>query len=126
MSTGVRIKELRKKKGWKQAELGKRVNVSSQVISNWEREYTAISHGDIIRLAEALETSTDYLLMKTDNPDGKSEDDEIQKSIIIDKIKAEFPDADLMFKDLASLTAEEMQEVYDFIKFKTTQKKNDS
>ena len=40
------------------------------------------------------------------------------------KISTEFPDIDLMFKDLESLTAEDMKEVYEYIKFKMSQKKD--
>lgn len=38
------------------------------------------------------------------------------------KIVNEFPDIDLMFKDMASLTGEDLEEVYEYIKFKMSQK----
>lgn len=50
------------------------------------------------------------------------DEDEKRKANIINKIIKEFPDADLMFKDLASFTADDMQDVYDYIKFKKSQK----
>ncbi|MGG3867098.1 helix-turn-helix domain-containing protein [Brevibacillus laterosporus] len=59
---GQRIKELRKKKKWTQQELATRVNVSPQVISNWEISYTNPNHDDIYRLSESLEVSADYIL----------------------------------------------------------------
>lgn len=69
ISTGKRIKELRIEKRLTQKELGKQVNVSAQVISNWERGYTPnINHDDLIRLADALETSVNYLLCRTNDP----------------------------------------------------------
>lgn len=70
MSKGItneRIKEMRLKNKLTQVELAKIVNVSSQVISNWERGYTDLSHSDIVNLSEALDCSTEYLLGKSDN-----------------------------------------------------------
>ena len=49
---------------------------------------------------------------------------ESEKIDIMKRISEEFPDADLMFHDLGSLTAEQLQEVYDFIKFKKSQNDN--
>ena len=49
-----KIKQLRKDRGLTQASLGKLINKSSQVISNWERGYTSsINQDDIKRLANA-------------------------------------------------------------------------
>lgn len=62
MNIGGRIRKKRKEKNLTQSELGKLVNVSSQVISNWERGYTGLSHDDIAKLATALDVSTDFLL----------------------------------------------------------------
>lgn len=75
MSIGKRIKKLRQEKGFTQKELGDLVNVSPQVISNWERGYTpGIDHDDVLKLADALGTSTDYLLGRTDNPSSTTGD----------------------------------------------------
>ncbi|MEG6615343.1 S24 family peptidase [Peptococcaceae bacterium 1198_IL3148] len=71
MDIGFRIKTLRKEKGLTQTELAKQVNVSAQVISNWERGYTGIDHDDIQRLADVLNTTADYLLGRTDNSSRK-------------------------------------------------------
>jgi len=51
---GNEIRRLRKKRGWTQPELAKRVNKSSQVISNWERGYTSLNHEDVSSLAKAF------------------------------------------------------------------------
>lgn len=48
--------------------------------------------------------------------------EEERKAYVINKIKNEFPEADLMFNDLASFNADDMQDVYDYIKFKKSQK----
>lgn len=64
---GQRIKRIRKLRGLTQPELAKKVNVSPQVISNWEREYTSISDDDLERLSKALNVSTDYIIHGVDN-----------------------------------------------------------
>lgn len=57
------LRNYRKKQNLTQAELAKRVGVSGQVISNWERGYTTgISAEMINKLADALNTSSANLL----------------------------------------------------------------
>ncbi|MCR8633207.1 helix-turn-helix domain-containing protein [Paenibacillus radicis (ex Xue et al. 2023)] len=65
--TGDRIKTLRKEKGLKQRELGDRLGVSPQVISNWERNYSFPDHNDIVQLAQIFGTTADHLLGRVDN-----------------------------------------------------------
>lgn len=68
MPTGDRIKELRTKRGLSQAALGEKVETDSTTISRWETNRVSVSQKYIGRLASALNTSTDYLLSKTDDP----------------------------------------------------------
>lgn len=67
MEIGSRIKAKRKENRFTQIELAKLVNVSPQVISNWERGYSDLSSVDVARLADVLNCSTEYLLGKIDN-----------------------------------------------------------
>lgn len=62
-NVGKRIKKLRKKSKFTQIELGEKIGVSSQVISNWEREYSDPSPDDFTKLAEVFNVTTDYLLL---------------------------------------------------------------
>ncbi|SES03284.1 helix-turn-helix domain-containing protein [Salipaludibacillus aurantiacus] len=79
MRIGEKIKERRKFKRWKQVELANRVNVSPQVISNWERGYTHPDHTDVSKLSDALECSADYLLGRSDDPRlNETEDKEVE------------------------------------------------
>jgi transcriptional regulator with XRE-family HTH domain len=64
---GSRIREQRQKLRWTQKELAKKVNVSAQVISNWERGYTTPDSDDISRLSKAMNISSDYLLGTSEN-----------------------------------------------------------
>ncbi|WP_445671556.1 helix-turn-helix domain-containing protein [Paenibacillus sp. FSL P4-0288] len=61
-SSGQRISFLRKRKGWKQRELGDYLGVSPQFISNWERDYSFPDHQYIVKLAVSLSSTTDNLL----------------------------------------------------------------
>ncbi|WP_245415715.1 helix-turn-helix domain-containing protein [Alteribacter populi] len=69
MEIGKRIKQKRNEANLKQADLAKKVNVSPQVISNWERGYTHPNHADVSRLSDALNCSTEYLHGKTKKQD---------------------------------------------------------
>ncbi|NHN31614.1 helix-turn-helix domain-containing protein [Paenibacillus agricola] len=62
MSLSDRIKHLRKEHKWNQTELGKLIGVSTQVVSNWERNYTQPDKQDIYKLAQTFQVTTDYLL----------------------------------------------------------------
>lgn len=62
MDFGKRLKECRTSKGLRQTDLGKKIGVSGQVISNLERGYTTGSSPEMIRkIANALDVSVEYL-----------------------------------------------------------------
>jgi transcriptional regulator with XRE-family HTH domain len=55
---------LRKKKNLSQAELGKMIGTSADVIDRYERDITPSIEG-VAKIADALEVSVDYLIGKT-------------------------------------------------------------
>ena len=59
---GKRIKELRLEKELTQAQLGKEINVSQDMISLWELGKCLPSTEHIIRLAKFFNESADYIL----------------------------------------------------------------
>jgi transcriptional regulator with XRE-family HTH domain len=59
---GQRIARLRKEKGYTQAELADRIGIIRELISNYERARIKPNYEMIIRLATALEVTTDLLL----------------------------------------------------------------
>lgn len=62
-----RLKELRRQKNLSQSELGKIVGLHYTHIGRYERGLSKPSTGTLIRLAEALGVTTDYLIEgKTD------------------------------------------------------------
>lgn len=61
-SIGETICRLRKEKGMTQAGLAKKMNVSEQAVSKWERDAAYPDITTLSALAEILETSVDSLL----------------------------------------------------------------
>src|SRR3989339_45395 len=65
MTIGKNIMPLRKKKNLSQAELGKKIGTSGDVIGRYERNIITPSIDVIIKIADALNVSIDYLVGKT-------------------------------------------------------------
>jgi transcriptional regulator with XRE-family HTH domain len=66
LTFGDKLKEARKCKHLKQSELGLKIGVSGQVISNLERGYTTSCSPQMLRnLANILDVSTEYLTANT-------------------------------------------------------------
>ena len=62
MSLGNKILELRKKMGLSQEQLGEKVNVTRQTISNWELGETAPNPEQLKLLSKIFQISIDELL----------------------------------------------------------------
>ncbi|QTD41945.1 helix-turn-helix domain-containing protein [Sporosarcina sp. Te-1] len=119
---GTRIKKLREHEGIQQIDFAKKIGVSNVVLSRYESGERKPDYDVLQKIADFFGVTTDYLLGRTEHHttiEAKAGED---KSL--SKIATEFPDIDLMFRDMESLTAEEMKEVYDYIKFKKNQKGN--
>lgn len=65
MILGDNVMLLRKKKGLSQADLGKIIGTSGDVIGRYERGDITPSVEVVSKIADALEVSVDYLLGKT-------------------------------------------------------------
>lgn len=61
-----RIKELREEKSLYQKQLGDKIGVAQSVISKYERGEATPSYEVLFKLAQVLDTTTDYLLGLTD------------------------------------------------------------
>lgn len=64
MPLGERIRQLRKERGWSQNDLAEKLGVDPGQISRYENGHIAPSADAIVRLAEALDVSCDYLLVE--------------------------------------------------------------
>ncbi len=63
-----RLKLLRETKGWKQEELGKRLNVQSATISKYETGRIPLTADTLQKLSEIFRCTTDYILGISDDP----------------------------------------------------------
>lgn len=59
---GEKIKQLRKKKGWTQAQVADEIGVTKSVISFYKNKDRSPSPEVLIKFAELFQVSTDYLL----------------------------------------------------------------
>lgn len=66
MDISKKITELRKRKGWSQAELSKRIQVSREIIGRYERDDATPSIEIAKRIADAFSVSLDYLVGNSD------------------------------------------------------------
>ena len=60
--TAERIKALREARGWTQAELARRMNMTRNGINSWEQGLSMPSPPSLVDLARLFSVSTDYLL----------------------------------------------------------------
>ncbi len=65
---GLRIVRARKRRGWSQETLARRIEVPRSVLGRWERGLFAPSLEAVVKLAEVLEAATDELLRGTPAP----------------------------------------------------------
>lgn len=110
-----RLKYMRKQRKLSQEELANKINTTKSTISNYENEYSTPSNPVLVDLADALNTSTDFLLGR----DIEDKEENKRKDMInkILKILEEYPEMDLAFDDLANMDAKGLEKVYDFIKY---------
>ena len=60
--TSERIKALREARGWTQAELARRLNITRNGVNSWEQGLSMPSPACLVDLAKLFLVSTDYLL----------------------------------------------------------------
>lgn len=69
---GIKLKECRKAKGMSQVTLSRLVGVTQQAVGKWETGRSNPDPQMLVRLAEVLETTTDYLLgLNTGGPEAE-------------------------------------------------------
>ncbi|MFD1067040.1 helix-turn-helix domain-containing protein [Oceanobacillus locisalsi] len=122
MNTGQRIIQLRSQKNWSQKVLAKQVKINVSVMNRIEAGERPIKGDELIVIADTLGVTTDYLLGK-EAPVSKMPKQKPENTYI-KSIQRNFPDANAMFQDMASLSSEQMQDVYDYLLFKKSRKRN--
>ncbi len=73
MTLGERIANLRKEAGYSQEYIAEQLEVSRQAVSKWEKDLSSPDTGNLIKLAELLNTSVQFLATGKDFyfPEGK-------------------------------------------------------
>ena len=70
MTTGEKIRDLRKRQGLSQEQLANLAGLSRQAVSRWEAEDAVPETAMIIQLSEIFQVTTDYLLKDTESGAG--------------------------------------------------------
>lgn len=70
MSLGERIRQLRKKRGFTQPDIAEKLDMGRSNFGHIENDRVVPSSATLQKIADILNTSTDYLLGRTDTPEG--------------------------------------------------------
>src|SRR5690625_2055543 len=106
---------------WTQKYVANKIGVARVTYTAYENATKMPPFDTINSIASLFDVKTDYLMGRTNEPTPTKEDD---KASLIEEMAKKYPDADIMFDNLAEMTVEQLKEVDDFIKFKL-QKKGD-
>ena len=86
-----RLKEMRERRGWSQAELAQKSRLQPTAISHFETGGRSPSFDNLRRLADALNVSTDYLIGRSNEPTMAG------------------PQTDELFRDYHKLSADDLE-----------------
>lgn len=90
--TADRIKTLRESRGWTQAELARKMNMTRNGINSWEQGFSMPSPPSLVELARLFSVSTDYLLgvekHNTVNVAGLSERDVALLAQLVERLRS--------------------------------------
>ena len=89
--TSERIKTLRETRGWTQAELARRLNITRNGVNSWEQGLSMPSPACLVDLAKLFSVSTDYLLgierLETVNVTGLQHEDVALLALLADRLR---------------------------------------
>ncbi len=119
MDIGDRIKELRKSAKVSQADLAKKIGVSSGNVGDWERGRAKPGADALISLMNFFEVSADFLLTGTNHEIVEKKNEEIQSSN--DSINLTRAERDLIIK-FRQLDHDDQEDAMDIIEMKYNRK----
>ena len=89
--TAERIKALREARGWTQAELARRMNITRNGVNSWEQGLSMPSPACLVDLSKVFSVSTDYMLgverLETVNVTGLDEKDVAMLAQLADRLR---------------------------------------
>ena len=126
MNIGRRLKKACLSKGLTQTDAAKRINVTNQVVSNWERDYSKATADDIRMLSIIYECTSDYLIGLSDSfLEKESKFDNIVELTDYEKIILEyFEDKKEWFQNNSELLDEFLGTYDEILKIQTKMIKN--
>lgn len=107
-----RLREVRKSANMSQQQLATTLGVTQATLSGWENEKYEIDNCSLDKCATLFNVSTDYLLGRTDEPNVKSLDEQLEG--------IDFA----LWGEVHDLTDEEKQDIINFAKFTKSKRKN--
>jgi transcriptional regulator with XRE-family HTH domain len=113
MTLGERIKQLRTKAKLTQLDMSKKLNMGSSNFGHIENDRVTPSSTVLQKIADILNTTTDYLLGRTDDPELKVGTEQ----------GLDDPELNLFFKDFANAPRERQEEMLRFWHFINEQEK---
>ncbi len=120
MSFGTRLKEVREKAGFSRQDLADRLEVSYYTVSKYETEERKPDIDTLAKIASIFAVSLDYLLGRTDNPEGLTDEEE-QRHIELDEVLSH---KKILFYG-EPLTLEEKEAIVDVLKIIKQRNKTD-
>jgi len=99
---GKRVRELRKTRGWKQDELGKKLGTSGVVVGCYERGEMMPSIEVVQKMAEAFGVTVDYLVGEQEVPNLLSQSEMVERWATLDSLSADDRDRILYLVALLS------------------------
>lgn len=121
-----RLKYIRKLRKLSQEELAKKINTTKSTISNYENEYSTPSNDVLRDLSNALNTTTDYLLGRTDNPEPFNNKDEFNPMDEINQLLKKYDIDQSGFFDIEkwkSMGPDEIRELESYFEYITSKAK---
>jgi transcriptional regulator with XRE-family HTH domain len=118
MEIGERIVLLREKKGWKQKDLADKVNLNVSVMNRIEKGTRPLTDSEIVRIADALDVSTEYLLGRS-NTLTYDDDKEFQDFLNDSNLGLWFKE----LKDSPEDQVDELRKIWEIIKNREPGKK---
>lgn len=73
-----RIIDLREKRDWNQAELGRKIGLEKSAMNKIENGTRKVSTEELQKLAEVFNVTTDYLLGRNQTPEWADENDLVE------------------------------------------------
>ena len=125
MTTGDRIRNAREDKDILQQELANAINMNVSVLNRIEKGTRPIRDDELVRIARALQVSTDYLLgtsRELARDSGYYHDPEVAS--IANEMK-ENPDIRVLFDATRGLKKESIEEVRRFVEFQKAKERED-